>query len=508
VNREELLYALRTDDDYVKTIMEELIFPIRDELLRLCGVELRPYQRELSDKIIYETLKARNQEIGVLWSRQVGKTETLADTVLTLFLFYLNVPLEFRVGWFCPAQSQSVLIARKRIVQRYEEAKELFENLGVHLVKGYGRERVGTSSPLLIFRNDNLNVEGHVRSLSANPKSNIKGDTLDLIILEDAQEIDEEKMKVDIFPMASKGAPLVLVGVPVPDVSVMNRYFIETIEKNPRNAFLTTVDWRRAAALDKNFPKEIEAYERGSTTYRYYIDRYRDHVDKMIKQLGEDSEAFQSQYCLKWFSGARKLMTLNEVLDLEKDYTPNPENLRFWGLDTAKVLDSTVCVVIERFMGEHHIIGLWEKEGTDYVSQSKELIEWLKQFKPLRYGMIDSTGGGELFIDISRKGLHEIGIWDGFDFRSREEVNRMFQLLSMDLRKGRIHYSKKNLDSRCLNTLIEQLHNVDRVYHGHYLWLETPDHSRIHDDYVHALALARYASEEKSHSLGIGNLNL
>jgi len=43
----------------------------------------------------------------------------------------------------------------------------------------------------------------------------------------------------------------------------------------------------------------------------------------------------------------------------------------------------------------------------------------------------------------------------------------------------------KNLDSRCLNTLIEQLHNVDRVYHGHYLWLETPDHSRIHDDYVH-----------------------
>ncbi|MHA1267962.1 MAG: LAGLIDADG family homing endonuclease, partial [Candidatus Helarchaeota archaeon] len=215
-----------------------------------------------------------------------GKTETLADTVLTLFLFYLNVPLEFRVGWFCPAQSQSVLIARKRIVQRYEEAKELFEDLGVHLVKGYGRERVGTSSPLLIFRNDNLNVEGHVRSLSANPKSNIKGDTLDLIILEDAQEIDEDKMKVDIFPMASKGAPLVLVGVPVPDVSVMNRYFIETIEKNPRNAFLITVDWRRAAALDKNFPKEIEAYERGSTTYRYYIDRYRDHVDKMIKQLG------------------------------------------------------------------------------------------------------------------------------------------------------------------------------------------------------------------------------
>ena len=485
----DILQMLHSDEKYVDKVFKEMILPIRDELLKQVGFELRPYQRQFSDRIIKAVLRANNEEIAALMSRQVGKTETLADTVLTLFLFFLNVPIPFRVGWFAPAQSQSTLIARKRVTERQRDAKELFDDLGVHVVRGYGQKRVGRTSPLLIFRNDELDIEGHVRSMSANPMSNIKGETLDLVILEEAQEIDKDKMMTDIYPMTSKGSPVVLVGTPIPSLVAMNDYFIETVTKNPRNAYLMTVDWRRVCAYDENYPEELKAYENGTDVYRGFLDSYRHHIEAEKKRLTD--EAFQSQYELKWFAGVHKLITWDEILDLEQDYTSDKERLRFWGLDTAKIADSTVGTVLERYLGKYHIVGLFERQGTDYPTQAIEFIEWLKKFQPLRYGFIDSTGGGEAFIDLIRKDLFKLSYYDPFNFSARADVNRMFQTFCMDLRHQKIHYSKENVDKRLLNSLMEQLSTVNRVYHGHYLWLEST--GKEHDDYIHSLALAHYA---------------
>ena len=98
-----------------------------------------------------------------------------------------------------------------------------------------------------------------------------------------------------------------------------------------------------------------------------------------------------------------------------------------------------------------------------------------------------------------------VGSWDGFDFKNREEVNLMFQKLCIDLRRGTIHYSK-DLDSVYLNTFMEQITTVNRVYHGHYLWLEAPKSE--HDDYPVATALARFASDEKSQMIGVTSINI
>jgi len=459
-----------------------------------------------------------------------GKTEVKGITVLTLIVYFLNIPWDFNVGWFAPAQSVSIMVARKRVVKQATICKEYLASFNVRLVTGYGRERVGRTGPLLVFRNDKDEVEAQIRSLSANPKSQIKGDTLDLIIIEDTQEVDQSKMDIDIFPMASTGAPIVMDGVPIPDAEAMNAYYIETITKNPRNSFLLTVDWKRACGFTEDelrevgawddtvkiYQEEIDAYENESDSYRYYLDQYRRHVLKARERLmNSDPHAFLSQYELRWFTGARKLLTLEQVMELEAKYDPNPDNMRFWSLDTAKMLDSTVGVIYERYLGEHHIIGLFEREGIDYTQQAIDFVAFLKEYKPLRYGFIDATGGGELFIDNFKFFLYkepkeirkEIGPWDGFDFRNREEVNRMNQLFCMELLKGNIHFDRENVDKNNLNKMIEQLHTVDRVYHGHYLWLEAPTKSQ-HDDYPVTMSLARYASEEKSQKVFIKELTI
>jgi len=364
--------------------------------------------------------------------------------------------------------------------------------------------------------------------LSANPKSNIKGDTLDLVIIEDTQEVDEEKMMTDVFPMASTGAPILLSGVPVPDQTIMNKYYIETITKNPRNAFLLSVDWKRACAYTKEelialnawdentiiYPEEILAYKNGSDSYRYFIDKYRQHVNLMRRRmLNRKPESFYSQYELKWFTHDVKLITWDRLLELGVDYESIEDRMRFWAVDIAKLLDSTVVVVLERFLGEHYIIGLLELNGLDYPIQARQTVDFLRKFTPLRYGFVDRTGGGTVFMDSFQEELYmlpkdewkAIGSWDGFDFKKREEVNLMFQKLCIDLRRGTIHFAK-NLDKDLLNTFMEQVTTVNRVYHGHYLWLEAPKGE--HDDYVVSSALARFASEEKSQMIGVTSINI
>lgn len=890
MEKHELLHLLRTDDEYRNRLFKEQIEPVRYGICKLLDFELRPYQRLYSDKIIMSTLKASNEEVVSLQSRQAGKTETKGITVLTLVLFYLNIPWNFNVGWFAPAQSVSIMVARKRIVNQAITCKEYLADFNVRLVTGYGRERVGRNAPVLVFRNDKDEVEGQLRSMSANPRSNIKGDTLDLVIIEDCfpyeaeiltdvgwveigsivedgvatkvlsynenteklewnlvskrmtkyvdnlikmtydggyvvctpthkfltdkgwkeaqdlndmkvkllsydfranrtdnfgntfrryvdripylsvvecedlrrtwisservckvegnndvsrfqneymgrrkswvwgtihklckrvssifhesllefnkkwkkvcnegifrvvntvgdssmvygrwfdsnlciqyrsqypfifegrkrdnsgilsreiweneigtrdtfqknsllyqiplyddsssierytglyssnnasqmerttsemcdmfkiipsfsqeqpkclfrrmykretkkgwfkvlsqkkvfditvdnnhnffvrfgngqpilahncQEVDQNKMDVDIFPMASTGAPIVMDGVPIPDAEKMNQYYIETITKNPRKSFLLSVDWKRACAFTKDelieldawdedteiYVDEVNAYENGSDSYRYYINQYRKYILNMRKRMMvTDPQAFLSQYELKWFTGARKLISLEDIMELEQEYDMNALNGRFCGLDIAKVMDSTVGIIFERYLGEHYLIGLFEREGVDYTQQAVDFVGFLKDFRPLRYTLMDSTGGGELFMDNFKAILYkepreivkEIGSWDGFDFRNREEVNRMNQIFCSDLMRGNIHFDRRLVNNELLNKLIEQVHTVDRVYHGHYLWLEAPSKSQ-HDDYPAAMALARYASEEKSQKVFIGELSI
>ena len=90
--------------------------------------------------------------------------------------------------------------------------------------------------------------------------------------------------------------------------------------------------------------------------------------------------------------------------------------------------------------------------------------------------------------------------------------------------KGRLKVCKINVDEspktaanyglRSIPTLsifqhgkvMEQIVGVNRVYHGHYLWLEAPQGE--HDDYPVATAMARMASEEKSQLMTVASINL
>ena len=75
------LRMLHSNEEYVGTVFKETILPIRSKLCELLEHELRPYQREFSDRLINATLRGRNEEIAIMESRQCVDGNSLILTI-------------------------------------------------------------------------------------------------------------------------------------------------------------------------------------------------------------------------------------------------------------------------------------------------------------------------------------------------------------------------------------------------------------------------------------------
>ena len=87
----QYLRKLHSDVSYVDTVFNETILPIRNGLCSVLEHDLRPYQMKFSDRLIKATLRAVNEEIAIVWSRQIGKTSTTACSVLSLIVFWVSI---------------------------------------------------------------------------------------------------------------------------------------------------------------------------------------------------------------------------------------------------------------------------------------------------------------------------------------------------------------------------------------------------------------------------------
>jgi len=80
----------------------------RDIVVKKTRIKFRPFQTELSDKIIEYVLSKGiiGNEITVMFARQSGKTETVALTTLAIGLFFiLFLWQDFDTGLFAPVKS-------------------------------------------------------------------------------------------------------------------------------------------------------------------------------------------------------------------------------------------------------------------------------------------------------------------------------------------------------------------------------------------------------------------
>lgn len=461
----------------------------REILYPRIKTELRSYQIPLSDKMIELVISegVLGNEISSLWSRQSGKTETVALTVLVLGTFYiLFLNEDFGCGLFAPVESMITHVTRNRVRQKYKLIKHWLEREG-HIIQTAGE---GYSAATFILQDLVNDKELTIRSLSAGESASIIGETFGLLVIEQSELVDSLKLKTDIFPMgAAKGGVRVMTGTTSP--YFRNEYFREAIEK-----------WNKNPKLNKSTSDYVEMIDyreasKASSTYARYVKRERE-------KLGEDSIEFKTQYGLEWVGVALKFVGWETLAVLEQDYETLKERLRFFAIDVARAGDSTVVTVIELDGASIHIIGWLELEGLDFEQQIPTIVEFLKHYEPLRYGLVDIAGMGRFAHDMLKKKLWPWARLDAY-YPNEGSNNEMYQALDREFAHKRIFYPKKVTDDQKKNKakFIEQMLDLERKYKGFSLKLEAPRIKGRHDDYPVSLAMAVYALKEKAFKPGI-----
>lgn len=468
-----------------KEFVHELIIRTIIFCEELSGMELRPYQRDLAYRIIESIIIADGEETTALWSRQSGKSQTLAIVVAGVLVLFPKLAKTFEmldrfkrgvwVGMFAPTDNQSQFI--------FDKVKDILES--DHAAQFLGDPEIDDSvtptQKMLKLRSGSV-----LRRQTANPKAKIEGASYHLIVVDEAQEADDMVVRKSIHPMlAAYAGSMVKIGTP----SFHKGDFYKAIQLNKR---------RSTARGGKKTHFEYD--------YKT-VSKYNPYYAKFIKQeklrIGEDSDEFQMSYALKWMLDRGMLIT-DDSLDYLSD--KSMPLVKAWqrspcvaGVDVAAVNDSTVVTVSwvdwehpdPAGYREHRILNWLEIQNTDWEEQYYEIVDFLDHYD-LAYVGVDAQGmGGPVADRLARLMGHRTEVVPvNSDLKTQSERwKHLIQLLQRNLIIYPGHSKARR--TRVWRRFRQQMEDAEKVMKGNYMLVQAPDDTReSHDDYVDSLAIA------------------
>jgi hypothetical protein len=410
-------------------------------------------------------------EFPIQWARQSGKTETHVHTTIALAIYNARwLQREFRIAFLAPSkQEQTVVVTRDRLQMYVSRLMPWLKPiLGMDTVLGEGRRTAD-----FIFR-ASTGIESSVRCVSGAPKAHVKAHTFQLMFLEQVEDMDEEKMKNDIFPFGAgseTGCLTVLAGSAAP--KVINNYYYNAIQKQIEETGIKP-PWFVDDAL--------------AAMYR---PGYGKFVAEMRLKIGEDSDAFRTQFGNEWILPRNKLIDRNLLLNLKwhaGQIQFDARGLKACGLDVGKSVDSSVLTYGTRQGERSYIQGWLEKEGTDYEKQGRDFAELIAA-QNLQTLEIDATGPGAALADIIEARLRDIPHpcqLTRFMFTSQNN-NDLYVQYEKEITHSRVLYPAE--ESKEQRRFIEQHLDVERIITRNLLNLKAPNRANAHDDYVASAAL-------------------
>ena len=130
-------------DELSQQFVNKLIDKIMLFLKELVGHDLHPYQKPLARRIMESVIINDGEEITALASRQSGKSETVADTVVTLMILlprlakiYPELLGKFKdglwVGLFAPTEGQAETLFGRAVTRlTSERAVEILNDVEI-----------------------------------------------------------------------------------------------------------------------------------------------------------------------------------------------------------------------------------------------------------------------------------------------------------------------------------------------------------------------------------------
>lgn len=460
----------------------------------LTGLSLYSYQEEIAYAIIYSVITFSGDVKTVLLSRQSGKSEVMAfviDTLTVLLPALANVipDLEqfktgFRVGLFAP-QSDQVTTTYSRAMTRLNSANAemILEDpdIDVHF----------ESSARLELSNGSF-LAGQV----ASKQSKIESKTYDLVICEEAQDLEDLIVSKSIEPMLSSTAgTLIKVGT----TGMYKNHFWYEIQNN-RNLDRKIADQRIRNHFEFDYKKII-----ASRREQYEIDHKRFHLNyeadimRKKQRWGEDSQPFKLAYALVWDLESGMLISDKEFNNITNRklglQLPEVQDYVVAGLDIAKAPAETVLTIGKVFHNNDDVFDKPYKQilawvslgGMDYEAQHHAIMDCIVEFN-ISTIFADYTGVGKAVVDRLMYACGEYVNIEPYTFTAQSKSDMWFNFVSEIQTKHLIVPANKKV--RGTSEYIkfeEQMKNCQKYFNGSYMVCEKSE--GYFDDFVDSCAL-------------------
>lgn len=478
-------------DPESRKFVKELVDRIWTFIAEFTDIAMYPYQEEFGKRIIESVITEDGAVVTGLLSRQSGKTETLANVVAGLMVIlprlahmFPSIPPKFKkglwVGCFAPVEGQ-VETLFNRIVQRLtsERAMEIM------LDPEIDDRPKGQARYLELKKSGSF-----VRMQTANPRAKIESKSYHLIIIDEAQQVDEYVVEKSITPMGVHYlATMVQIGTP----DIFKGHFYKTIQFNKRRE------------LERGGRKNH--FEFNWTHCAKYNRKYRIAVRQTALRIGEDSDEFRLNYRLEWLL-ERGMFVTEERMDELGDSTM--QLLHAWwksgvivGVDPARRMDSTVVTVVyidwdhpDEFGFFHHRILNWmEIHGEDWEEQYFRIVEFLANYNVIAIG-VDAQGVGDAVAQRLQVLMPRIQVVPLLSTNAAQS-DRWKHLMAL-IQRGMLAWPAhpKTRRLKMWRRFRQQMVDLEKKYQSGYLLAEAPDTREAHDDYPDSLALACILTKE------------
>lgn len=459
-----------------------------------------PYQELVSDQILEALIqnlrltaeateedikKLKLIEIPVEFSRQSGKTTAVVYTV-EFIMTWLSVYFgrQIHIGIFAP---------------QIEQAKTDFDRLKVALRKVKDMIVVDEKTEQMIKEQENAKTlvlpDGSSCYIAPVTKtSRPESKTLDLMIFEESQDLDDKIVKESIMPIgASTNAPRIFIGT-----------------AGTRLCYFRQLGMQQGAL--KLYYNDIVAQRR--QIYEQTADAkhliYENTIKQEIEKYGLDSDEIQRPYFGKWLIGTGNFVTEEDLDAMVSDRKITYHYKKgdcFAGIDTAKQPDSTVVTILRynEETGKKEVLNWIELRGDNYQDQFDVIKEFLGNYRIVALA-IDSTGQGDFMPDMferhtewsdEKSGLYRIKF-------SAVSKDLMYKNLKVSIKE--LLTTLPNLGTKQGEKFRQQMLDLQQEYKGQLLSVHHPDDPNAHDDYPDSWALAEwaYARYNEDNNLSIG----
>jgi hypothetical protein len=475
-------------DELSKEFVQKIIEKTMTFMEALVGHPLHPYQMPLARRIIESVIINDGEEITALAARQSGKSETIANTVVTLMVLlprlakmYPELLGKYKdgiwVGMFAPVEGQAETLFSRAVTRlTSERALEILNDTEIDDSVG---KVAGVTRQIKL-----KNCGSTMTMMTANPRAKIESKSFHLIVIDECQEADDFVVSKSISPMlAYYSGTMVKTGTPTNH----KNNFYRSIQLNKRRQTTPRArqnhfewDWKDVAKVQ---------------------DNYRRFIKKEFLRLGEDSDEFQMSYNCKWLL-ERGMFVTSSVMDELGD--KSMEVVKAWhrtpvvvGIDPARKMDSTVVTVVwvdwdrpdEFGYFDHRVLNWMEIQNDDWEDQYFQIVSFLSNYDVLAVG-VDANGVGDavaqrLKLLLTRAEVYSVG-------SSQQEQSKRWKHLKALIDRKMLGYPNhaKTRRLRTWKRFYQQMTDLETKFQGPNFLAHAPEEAHAHDDFADSLAIA------------------